>query len=87
MIRNAIRPGFPQGKLAQNEKEKEPKTKKKSLWKLPQLWKSTKEACGNIFLIISTAAWESRRKNRSGFPTVTTGPAATVTKAPHQIIR
>jgi len=49
------------------------------------------EACGNcrsrgnrkrwpsasFFLMISTAAWKSLRKKRSGFPTVTTGPAAT----------
>jgi hypothetical protein len=69
------------------KKKKEPKKKKKSLWKLPQLWKSTKEAFGNFFLMISTAAWKSLRENRSGFPTVTTGPAATVPKTRTSIFR
>jgi hypothetical protein len=41
--------GFPQ------RKKKGPK-KKESLLKLPQLWKSTKVASGDIFLMISTAA-------------------------------
>ena len=31
---------------------------RKALWKLPQLWKSTKEAFGNIFLMISTSCLE-----------------------------
>jgi len=30
----------------------------------------------HLLLVISTAAWKSLRKERSGFPTVTTGPAA-----------
>jgi hypothetical protein len=42
------------------KKEKEPKRKKQAegggLWKLPQPWKSTKEAFGDFFLMISTAA-------------------------------
>src|SRR5262245_56561174 len=32
----------------------------------------------NIFLMISTAAWKSRRENRSGFSTVTAAPAPAV---------
>jgi hypothetical protein len=32
-----------------------------ALWKLPPLWKSTKEAFGDFFLMISTAAWKSLR--------------------------
>ena len=56
-------------------KKKEPKKKESGLWKLPQPWKSEKVAFGNIFLMISTAAWKSLRTKRSGFPTVTTGPA------------
>jgi len=82
LIRNAIKPGFPKGELTQ--KEKRTQKEKESLWKLPQPWKSTKEAFGNFLLMISTAAWKSLRQNRSGFPTVTTGPAAAVTKAPYQ---
>ena len=31
------------------------------LWKLPQPWKSTKDAFGGIFLMISTAVWKSLR--------------------------
>jgi len=85
LIRNAIRPAFPEGNSL--TKRKRTKKKKKRLWKLPQLWKSTKEALGNFFLMISTAAWKSLRKNRSGFPTVTTGPAAMITKTPTSVIR
>jgi len=29
-----------------------------ALWKLPQLWKSIKDAFGNFFLMISTSCWE-----------------------------
>jgi hypothetical protein len=83
-IRNATRPGFPHRETHQKRKKNQ---KEKSLWKLPQLWKSTKEAFGNFFLMISTAAWKSLRKNRSGFPTVTTGPTATVTQTPTSTIR
>ena len=32
-----------------------------ALWKLPQLWKSNKDAFGDFFLMISTAAWKSLR--------------------------
>jgi len=49
-------------------KKKEPKKKETSgrgsLWKLPQPRKSFKVAFGNIFLMISTAAW----KTLLGFP-------------------
>jgi hypothetical protein len=39
------------------KKEKEPKRKERgALWKLPQPWKSATDACGDIFLMISTAA-------------------------------
>jgi len=53
--------------------KKEKRSKKESLWKLPQPWKSQKVAFGDVFLMISTAAWISLRKKRSGFSTVTTG--------------
>ena len=43
-----------------NRKKKAAKKKEScgrgSLWKLPQPWKSTKEAFGDFFLMISTAA-------------------------------
>jgi len=35
-----------------------------------------KVAFGDVLLMISTAAWKSLRKERSDFPTVTTGPTA-----------
>jgi hypothetical protein len=31
------------------------------LWKMPQPWKSEKVAFGDFFLMISTAAWKSRK--------------------------
>src|SRR5262245_56220659 len=37
--------------------KKEKRSKKESLWKLPQPWKSQKVAFGDVFLMISTAAW------------------------------
>jgi hypothetical protein len=43
-----------------------------ALWKLPQPWKSKKVAFGDFYLMISTAAWKSCRKKRSGFSTVPT---------------
>ena len=52
-----------------------------ALWKLPQLWKSNKEAFGNVFLMISTAAWKSLAKNTLGFPTVPTAPTAITTNS------
>jgi hypothetical protein len=56
-------------------KKKEAKKKERGgLWKLPQPWKSDKVAFSDFFLMISTAAWKSLRKNRYGFSTVTTGP-------------
>jgi hypothetical protein len=52
----------------EQRKKKEPKKKEScgrgSLWKLPQPRKSFKLAFGNIFLMISTAAW----KTLLGFP-------------------
>jgi hypothetical protein len=50
---------------------------RKALWKLPPPWKWIKVAFGDFFLIISTAAWKSLHKKRSGFSTVPTAPAAT----------
>jgi len=49
-----------------------------ALWKLPQRWKSIKVAFGNFFFMISTTAWKSLRKKRSGFPTVPTAPTTVV---------
>jgi hypothetical protein len=58
-----------------SKKEKRSKKERsRGLWKLPQPWKSKKDAFGYFFLMISTAAWKSRRRKRSGFSTVTTGP-------------
>jgi hypothetical protein len=63
-------------KTQRKKKEARPKKKERGgLWKLPQPWKSEKVAFGDFFLMISTA-WKSRRKKRSGFSTVTTGPTA-----------
>jgi hypothetical protein len=31
---------------------------REGLWKMPQLWKSTKVACGGFFLMISTSCLE-----------------------------
>jgi hypothetical protein len=62
---------------AQRKKKEAKKKERGGLWKLPQPWKSTKVAFGDFFWIISTAAWKSLRQKRSGFSTVTTGPAAT----------
>src|SRR5262249_18703806 len=61
---------------AQRKKKEAKKKESGGLWKLPQPWKSAKVACGDFFLMISTAAWKSLRKKRSGFSTVTTGPTA-----------
>jgi hypothetical protein len=38
------------------ERKRTKKKESRGLWKLPQPWKSTKEAFGEIFLMISTAA-------------------------------
>jgi hypothetical protein len=59
---------------AQRKKKGAKKKECRSLWKLSQPWKSDKVACGNFFLMISTAAWKGRRKKRFGLSTVTTGP-------------
>src|SRR5215472_2176489 len=61
---------------AQRKKKEAKKKESRGLWKLPQRWKSAKVACGDFFLMISTAAWKSLRKKRFGFSTVTTGPTA-----------
>jgi len=61
---------------AQRKKKEAKKKESRGLWKLPQPWKSAKVACGDFFLMISTAAWKSLRKKRFGFSTVTTGPTA-----------
>jgi hypothetical protein len=37
---------------------KEEPTSGETRWELPQLWKSTNEAFGNIFLMISTSCLE-----------------------------
>jgi hypothetical protein len=52
---------FPQPPHGGTErKKKEPKKKERGgLWKLPQPWKSTKDAFGDIYLMISTAARKS----------------------------
>ena len=54
--------------IARAKKEKRTKKERKlrrgSLWKLPQPRKSFKVAFGNIFLMISSAAW----KTLLGFP-------------------
>jgi len=69
---------FHKGRMEAQRKKKGPKKKERGgLWKLPQPWKSDKVACGDFFLMISTAAWKSLRKKRYGFSTVPTGPAAT----------
>jgi hypothetical protein len=81
-IRNATRPGFPQGKLI--KKKKNQKRKTKTLWKLPQLWKSTKEAFGDFFLMISTAAWKSLRKTAQAFPQLPQVRRRRSLKHPHQ---
>jgi len=64
------------GMRVQRKKKEAKKKESRGLWKLPQPWKSAKVACGDFFLMISTAAWKSLRKKRSGFSTVTTGPTA-----------
>src|SRR5437870_2416785 len=61
---------------AQRKKKEAKKKESRGLWKLPQPWKSKKVAYGDFFLMISTAAWKSLHKKRSGFSTVTTGPTA-----------
>jgi len=58
----------------QRKKKEAKKKESRGLWKPPQPWKSAKVACGDFFLMISTAAWKSLRKKRFGFSTVTTGP-------------
>jgi hypothetical protein len=63
-------------RTAQRKKKGAKKKESRGLWKLPQPWKSAKVALGDFFLLISTAAWKSRRKKRSSFSTVTTGPEA-----------
>jgi len=60
----------------QRKKKEAKKKESRGLWKPPQPWKSAKVACGDFFLMISTAAWKSLRKKRFGFSTVTTGPTA-----------
>jgi hypothetical protein len=47
-----------------------PYSRRHALWELPQPRKSDKDAFGNFFLMISSAAWKSLRTKRSGFPTV-----------------
>jgi hypothetical protein len=69
---------------AQRKKKEAKKKERGGLWKLPQPWKSEAVAFGDIFLMISTAAWKSLRKKRCGFPTVTTDP--TTTNHPREII-
>jgi hypothetical protein len=59
---------------AQRKKKEAKKKESRGLWKLPQPWKSTKVAFGDLSMT-STAAWKNLRKKRSGFSTVTTGPA------------
>jgi hypothetical protein len=38
------------------ERKRSKKKEREGLWKLPQPWKSNKDAFGDIFLAISTAA-------------------------------
>ena len=57
---------FSWGKLSDFHKERKRSKKKErsegeGRWKLPQPWKSDKDAFGGIFLMISTAAWKSLR--------------------------
>jgi hypothetical protein len=58
----------------QRKKKGAKKKESRGLRKLPQPWKSEKDAFGDFFLMIPPAAWKSRRRKRSGFSTVTTGP-------------
>jgi hypothetical protein len=51
MQRTAVLEGF-------SRSESKETTGRLALWKLPQLWKSTKVAFGNFFLMISTSCLE-----------------------------
>jgi hypothetical protein len=84
-IRNATRPGFPQGKLIKKKKKKNQKKEKPV--ETAAAVEINKGSLRQFLLEDFHSAWKSLRKNRSGFPTVTTGPAATVTKTPTSTIR
>jgi hypothetical protein len=49
-------PGAKFSSQSSGRKKKNPKERRGGLWKLPQPWKSSKEAFGDFFLMISTAA-------------------------------
>jgi hypothetical protein len=57
--RSASGPARDMGEFLQFSGPGQPsQTLRHALWKLPQLWKSAKEACGNILLMISTSCLE-----------------------------
>ncbi len=61
--------------LKERKRTKKKETKGRgSLWKLPQPSKSNKVACGDIFLVIYSAAW----KTLLGFPQLRTSPTAAI---------
>jgi hypothetical protein len=62
---------------AQRKQKQAKKKERGGLWKLPQQWKSEAVAFGDIFLMISTAAWKSLRKNAAAFPQLPPGPTTT----------
>src|SRR5262252_1119657 len=64
-IRNASRPGFPQGKLI---KKKKTNQKRKTMWKLPQSVEINKGCLRQFLLMISTTVWKTCAKTAQVFP-------------------
>ena len=68
---------FPQPSNGNTKKEKRSKKGKKARpVETAAAVEIGKVAFGDFLLMISTAAWKSRRTKRSDFSTVTTGPTA-----------
>jgi len=53
-----LAPGCNLGPSSENRNHKTKNARRQGLWKRPQLWKSTKDAFGDFFLMIPTSCLE-----------------------------